>query len=123
MNGICNNIINTNQGGIPYLTTTNITVSETSVNLALGYRRIEPAGLFTVRVANPIPTGTTATLPITLTLSGVTRPLVFFGGSAVTVADLPGTGIILVFNDKFNGILQVIQTAPATAAATTSGGA
>lgn len=108
----CFNVVNTNTRGIPYLTTTNISVSDTAVNLALGFRGIEAAGLFVVRVASAIPDGTTETLPITLTLSGVTRPLTFFGGDAVTVADLAGTGVILVFNDKYNGILQIIQTAP-----------
>ena len=107
--------ITTNIQGIPYLQTTNITVSDTAVDFALGFRRIQPVGLFTVRVANAIPTGTTETLPITLTLNGTTRPLTFFGGTAVTVADLQGTGVFLVFNDRFNGILQIIQTAPAGA--------
>lgn len=37
------------------------------------------------------------------------------GGAAVTAADLQGTGVFLVFNDRFNGILQIIQTAPAGA--------
>jgi hypothetical protein len=33
----------------------------------------------------------------------------------VTVADLTGTGVLLVINDKFNGILQLLSTpAPAT---------
>ena len=107
--------ITTNIQGIPYLQTTNITVSDTAVDFALGFRRIQPVGLFTVRVANAIPTGTTETLPITLTLNGTARPLTFFGGAAVTAADLQGTGVFLVFNDRFNGILQIIQTAPAGA--------
>lgn len=115
MNGF-NTIINTNTRGIPYMATTNVVVSTESVNLALGFRGIDPAGFFTVRLTNAIPDGTTATLPITLTLNGTTRPLTYFGGTAVTVGDLTGTGVFLVFNDKFNGILQIIQTAPAAAA-------
>lgn len=111
-----NCIVNTNTRGIPYASTTNIAVTTDSVNLALGYRPIDPVGLFVVRVANAIPDGTTATLPITITLNGTTRPLTFFSGTAVTVADLSGTGVFLVFNDKFNGILQIIQSAPAAAA-------
>lgn len=107
--------ITTNIQGIPYLQTTNITVSDTAVDFALGFRRIQPVGLFTVRVANAIPTGTTETLPITLTLNGTARSLTFFGGAAVTAADLQGIGVFLVFNDRFNGILQIIQTAPAGA--------
>lgn len=112
-----NNIVNTNMRGIPYISTTNVTVSDTSVNFALGYRQIDPAGFFAVRITNAIPEGTTGTLPITLSLSGVTRSLTFFGGASVTAANITGTGVLLVFNDKFNGILQLIQNAPAAAAA------
>lgn len=107
--------ITTNVQGIPYLATTNVTASATAVDFALGFRRIPPVGLMTVRIANAIPDGTTETLPITLTLNGTTRNLTFFDGEPVTVADVVGTGVILVFNDRFNGILQVIQTAPASA--------
>lgn len=107
--------VTTNIQGIPYLQTTNVSVSATAVDFALGFRRIPPVGLFVVRITNAIPDGTTETLPITLTLAGTTRNLTFFDGEPVTAADLSGTGVILVFNDKFNGILQIIQTAPAGA--------
>lgn len=104
----CTNI-STNVQGIPYLSTTNVTASETSVDFALGFRRIPPIGLFIVRINNTIPADTEATLPVTLTLNGTTRPLTIFGGTAVTAADLEGTGVIVVFNDRFNGILQVVS--------------
>ena len=104
--------ITTNAGGIPYLTSTNVTVSDTTVDIALGWtrRQLPPVGYLTIRVANEIPTGTTATLPVTLTLNGTTRALTLFDGSAVTVAELiGGTGAITVFNDRFNGILQLMS--------------
>lgn len=97
--------ITTNVNGIPYLSTTNVTVTDEAVNFALGFRRIQPVGYFTVRVANAIPTGTTGTLPIQLTLNGTSRPLTFFDGTPVTAADITGTGVLMVFNDRFNGIL------------------
>lgn len=106
--------VTTNAAGIPYLSTTNVTVSEESVDFALGFRRIQPVGFFTVRIANAIPDGTTGTLPVTLTLNGTTRALTYFDGTAVTAEDLDGTGVILVFNDRFNGILQLMSvTVPA----------
>lgn len=101
--------INTNIQGIPYIATSNVTVTDTGVDLALGFRRIQPIGLFVVRISSAIPTGTTGTLPVSLTLNGVTRPLTAFGGAAVTVADLTGTGVIVVFNDRYNGVLQVVS--------------
>lgn len=103
--------ITTNAGGIPYLSTTNVTVSDTTVDLALGWqRRLPPVGYFTVRVTSAIPEGTTETLPVTLSLNGVTRNLTIYNGDAVTVADLiGGTGVFLVFNDRFNNILQLMS--------------
>lgn len=102
--------VTTNAGGIPYLNVTNVTVGTESVDLALGFRRIQPVGYFTVRLATPIPADTTATLSITLTLNGTTRNLTLFDGTQVTVADLiGGTGVFLVFNDRFNGILQLVS--------------
>lgn len=104
--------IPSNINGIPYLRTSNTTVGTTSVDLALGsYRRpLPPVGYFTVRITDAIPTGTTATLPVTLTRNGATRALTLFDGTPVTVADLiGGTGVFLVFNDAENGILQLMS--------------
>ena len=101
--------ITTNAQGTPYLTTTNVAVSATAVDFALGFRRIAPVGFLTIRIANAIPSDATATLPITLTLNGTTRPLTKIGGEAVTVADVDGQGIVVVFNDRYNGILQVVS--------------
>lgn len=109
--GCCNNVI-TNMGGIPYLSSSNTTVGTETVDIALGFirRPLSPVGYFTVRVTNAIPAGTTATLPITLTLNGTTRALTLFDGTPVTVAELiGGTGVIAVFNDRFNGILQLVS--------------
>lgn len=101
----------TNQFGVPYLSSTNTTVGTTAVDVALGsHRRPLPPGYFTVRIAEPIPTGTTATLPVTLTRNGITRSLTLFDGTAVTAGDLiGGTGVITVFNDSENGILQLMS--------------
>lgn len=105
--------VTTNVNGIPYLGTSTVTVTDTAVSFALGFRRIQPVGYFTVRVEDSIPTGTTTTLPVNITLNGTTRPLTYFDGTPVTVADVTGTGILLVFNDRFNGILQLMNTSSA----------
>lgn len=109
--GGCFNIT-TNAGGIPYLSVTNVTVGTDSVDLALGFRRIQPVGYLTIRLATAIPADATTTLPVTLTLNGTTRNLTLFDGTQVTVADLiGGTGVITVFNDRFNGVLQLLSRA------------
>lgn len=99
--------VTTNVNGVPYLSTTNVTVTDTAVDFALGFRRIQPVGYFTVRIQDAIPADTTGTLPVTLTLNGTARALTFFNGAPVTAANITGTGIITVFNDRFNGILQI----------------
>jgi hypothetical protein len=104
--------ITTNAGGIQYLRSANVTVSDTSVDIALGWqnRQLPPVGYFTVRLENAIPDGTTGTLPVTLTLNGITRNLTLFDGSQVTASELlGGTGAFLVFNDRFNNILQLMS--------------
>ena len=106
----CFNYITTNAGGIAYLPSTNVTVGTETVDIALGFRRIQPVGYFTVRLSDAIPEGTTTTLPVTLTLNGTTRALTLFDGTPVTVADLiGGTGVFLVFNNRFDGILQLMS--------------
>lgn len=106
--------VTTNYRGIPYLTTTNVTVSETFIDYALGFRNIQPVGYFTVRIANDLPADADTGLPVRLTLNGTSRELTFFDGTPVTGESLAGTGVILVFNDRINGILQLMSvTAPA----------
>lgn len=104
----CINTVTTNTRGIPYFTTSGATVSDAAVDFSLGFRGIPRVGYFTVRIAEAIPTGTTGTLPVRFVLNGQTRALTSFGGVAVTAADLTGTGVMTVFYDFFNGILQVV---------------
>lgn len=105
----CTPNVTTNAGGIPYLSSTNVTIGAESVNIALGFRRIQPVGYITVFINDVIPTGTTTTLPVTLTLNGTTRALTLPNGTPVTVAELIGVNIIDVFNDKFKGILALMS--------------
>lgn len=104
----CTNVT-INAGGQPYISNTQVTVGTESVNIALGWRRIQPVGYLTIRMANPIPSDATTTLPVTLTLNGVTRALTLPNGAAVTVADILNTNVILIFNDRFNGILALMS--------------
>lgn len=105
----CNCNITVNAGGQPYITNTQVTVGTEAVNIALGWRRIQPIGYLTVRMENQIPTDATTTLPITLTLNGTTRPLTLPNGTEVTVADILGANVLLIFNDKFNNLLTLMS--------------
>ena len=104
--------VTANVNGIPYLVTDGVSVTEESVDFALGFRRIPKVGKIAIRIANAIPEGTTGTLPIRFTLNGNTRPITFFGGNAVTAADLAGVGVIELWYDWFNGILELTSALP-----------
>lgn len=110
----CTNVT-INASGIPYLRTSQVQVTTENVDFALGFRRIPPVGLLAVNVADAIPEGTTGTLPVRVTLNGQTRPITFFGGEAVTAADIMGTGVLVLMYDWYNGILQLISVTPAGA--------
>ena len=106
----CNNCnITINAGGEPYIANTQVVVGTDTVNIALGWRRIQPIGKFIVRMENPIPSDATTTLPITLTLNGVTRPLLLPNGDPVTVATILNVSVMEILNDKFNGILALLS--------------
>ena len=87
-------------GGIPTLSSNSVSVGTTNVsfdftshrNVGRPYR-----GLVIVRLAQAIPTGTTATLPIQFTSDGGSAQAVTtFNGDPVTVADIPGTGVYVL---------------------------
>lgn len=105
----CTANITTNAGGIPYLSSTNVTIGTDTVDIALGFRRIQPVGYLTIFIDDVIPTGTTTTLPVTLTLNGTTRALTLPNGTPVTAAELIDTSIITVFNDRFRGLLTLMS--------------
>ncbi len=105
----CTPNVTTNAGGIPYLSSSNVTVSTETVDIALGFRRIQPVGHLTIFINDAVPTGTTGTLPVTITLNGTTRALTLPNGTQVTAAELIGVNIIDVFNDRFKGILALMS--------------
>lgn len=111
----CVNII-IDSRGIPYISTTGVNVSDTFVDLALGFRVIQPIGHLAIRITNPITADVEATLPVRLTLNGTTRELTYADGTPVTAADLEGTQYIEVFNDRVNGLLVLVSVPQAPTA-------
>jgi hypothetical protein len=64
--------------------------------------------LLIINLAQIIPTGTTATLPIVFTSDGgSSAALTTYNGDPVTVADIAGTGIYLCWYD--GSILQLLS--------------
>lgn len=103
--------INVNVNGIPTLSSNSVTVGTTQVAFDFNNHRNVGRpfrGLIIIRLAQAIPTGTTATLPIVFTSDGSnTQTLTKENGEAVTVADIPGTGIYILWFESQTNTLQV----------------
>lgn len=104
--------INVNVNGIPSLSSIGVSVSTTQV--AYDFRQHGVVGgpfrgIVAIRLTQPIPTGSATTLPIVFTSEGGNaKALTTYNGEAVTVADLPGTGIYLVWYESGNDTLQLL---------------
>lgn len=104
--------INVNQLGIPTISSNSVSVGTTQVvfdfnnhpTLGQPFR-----GLVVVRLNQPIPTGTTGTLPIVFSSESSNNVnLVGFNADNITVADISGTGIYLVFVDSQSNTVQLL---------------
>ena len=109
MENCCFQILGTNAGGVPYILTTNTTIGTETVDIALGFRRIQPVGYLTIVISDVIPADATTTLPVTLTMNGTTRNLTLPNGTNVTAAELLNVNTILVFNDRKRGVLNLMS--------------
>lgn len=104
--------INCNVNGIPALRSLSVSVTATEVRYDFNNHRNVGApfrGLIIINLAQAIPTETTGTLPIVFTSDGGnTQALTTFNGDAVTVADISGTGIYLVWFESATNTLQLL---------------
>ena len=103
----------TNRRGIPHISVASITVNTDNVDFNLpnnSFRFLENAGVFILKVNTEIPAGTTTTLPILFNSNDTTLPLINAGGTAITVADIPSTGVYFVYYDKNSNLLQLMTT-------------
>lgn len=65
-------------------------------------------GTIFVNLKQAIPTGTTGTLPILFETNGATQAVTKFNGDALTVADVPGTGVIQLWFERDTNTLQLM---------------
>lgn len=100
-----------NINGIPCIKTQSVIVSDTAVTFkfAPDFDGRPFRGLILVYISDEIPAGTATTLPVQFSMAGVTSNLTLAGGANVTVADLPGTGIYLVYFDRWADTLQLVS--------------
>ena len=97
--------------GIPTIKTQTVVVSDTSVvfKFAPDFDGRPFRGLILVYISEPIPEGTTTTLPIQFSMAGTTSNVTVAGGTNVTVATLPGVGVYLVYFDRWADTLQLVN--------------
>lgn len=104
--------INVNINGIPTLKSLSVTVTSDKVlfdfnnhrNIGNPFR-----GLLIINLAQAIPSGTTTTLPIVFTSGGANeQALVGVNNTPVTVANIIGTGVYLVWYESQTNTLQLI---------------
>lgn len=105
--------INVNANGIPALRSLSVNVTATEVQFDFNnHRNIGSPfrGLIIINLAQSIPAGTTATLPIVFTSGGGNnQALTTYDGAPVTVADIKGTGVYLVWFESSTNTLQLID--------------
>lgn len=101
-----------NINGLPTIQSRSVTVSETSVDFKFNpdWDRRPFRGLILVYLSEAIPEGTTTTLPIRFSMAGTTSNVTVAGGENLTVADLPGVGVYLLYYDRLSDTLQLLNT-------------
>lgn len=111
--------------GVPTIKTRAVVVSDTAVTFkfAPDFDGRPFRGMILVYISEAIPDGTTATLPIQFSMAGTTSTVTLAGGTNVTVADLPGVGIYLVYFDRWADTLQMLSLSPATTTVAQESGA
>ena len=100
-----------NQWGIPTIQSRGVVVSDTSVDFKFNpdWNSRPFRGLLLVNLADAIPTGTTTTLPIRFSMAGTSSNVTVAGGGNLTVADLPGLGVYLLYYDRLADTLQLLN--------------
>lgn len=110
-----------NRRGIPLIETSSVTVADDNVTLTIpdrAFRWLNDKGVILLRMNQAIPSGTTETLPIVFSANNFTQPLTNVGGTAITVAQIPSTGVYMIYYDKGANIMQLLTTQiPATVTA------
>ena len=100
-----------NRRGSAALATTGVTVNTDNVVFSFQNHAFLNAwyrGTVYINLAQEIPSETTSTLPIVFETNGVTQAVTKVGNTALTVADITGTGIYEFWFDKSSNLLQLI---------------
>lgn len=100
-----------NRNGSAAIASTGVKVSTTDVVFTFKNHAFVNAnyrGTIFVNLMQAIPTGTTGTLPILFETNGATQAVSKFNGAPLTVADVPGTGVVQLWFERDTNTLQLM---------------
>lgn len=100
-----------NRAGTPIITTTPV-VNTSNVTITLPnhiFRFLGQKGKVTINFNSIIPSGTTTTLPVLISVNGQTLALTNETGTAITVASIANTLTFDVYFDKQLNVIRVIS--------------
>ena len=100
-----------NRNGSAAIASTGVKVNTADVIFAFKNHAFVNAnyrGTIFVNLKQAIPTGTTGTLPILFETNGVTQAVSKFNGAPLTVADVPGTGVVQLWFERDTNTLQLM---------------
>lgn len=100
-----------NRAGIPVITTTpNIDTSNVSITLPNHiFRFLGQKGIIIINFKSTIPSGTTTTLPLVISVNGQSLPLTNTAGVSITVANIINTLTFQAYFDKQLNVIRVIS--------------
>lgn len=102
-----------NRNGIPLIESNSITVNTDNVVFTIpnrSFRWLNQKGMIFFRLNQPIPTGTTDTLPIVFSSNDFIQPLTNVGGTPITVSQIPSVGVYQIYYDKDANLMQLLTT-------------
>ena len=100
-----------NRRGSAAITSTGVNVTATNAVYTFPNHAFVNAwyrGTLYIDLAQQVPSGTTGTFPVLFETNGVTQAVTKYGGEALTVADLPGTGVYEFWFDRATNTLQIL---------------
>lgn len=100
-----------NRAGIPVVTTTpKVDTSNVSITLPNHiFRFLGQKGIIIINFNSVIPSGTTTTLPLVVSVNGQTLPLTNATGTTITVANISSTLTFQVYFDKQLNVIRVVS--------------
>ena len=100
-----------NRNGSAAIASTGVAVNTNNVVFSFknhAFLNASYRGTIFVNLMQAIPTGTTGTLPILFETNGATQAVTKFNGDALTVADVPGTGVVQLWFERDTNTLQLM---------------